>query len=165
MNSATVVIIGGGVIGLSTAYQLALKRVGRIVLLDKGALGDGASIRAAGIGTHLMWSEPGVRARQIGFGLSPITPPPMMTTVAEFIVNSLDDIRRVAKSPARKIQREILQFRGLGRYLHPQLGLRVVPRGKRFLGTKLLRDLNAIKTEMNASLIAVLRNRQVCRPS
>lgn len=69
MNSATVVVIGGGVIGLSTAYQLALKRVGRVVLLDKGPIGDGASCRAAGIGTHLMWSEIGVRARQIGFRL------------------------------------------------------------------------------------------------
>lgn len=69
MKSSTVVVIGGGVIGLSTAYQLALKRVGRVVLLEKGRLGDGASGRAAGIGTHLMWSETGVRARQIGFQL------------------------------------------------------------------------------------------------
>src|SRR5579871_1993023 len=69
MNSSTVAVIGGGVIGLSTAYQLALKRVGCVVLLEKGRLGDGASSRAAGIGTHLMWSETGVRARQIGFQL------------------------------------------------------------------------------------------------
>jgi sarcosine oxidase, subunit beta len=66
---STIVIIGGGVIGLSTAYQLARKGVGRVVLLDKGSLGDGASVRAAGIGTHLMWSETGVRARTIGFKL------------------------------------------------------------------------------------------------
>ena len=69
MNSSTVAVIGGSVIGLSTAYQLALKRVGRVVLLEKGRLGEGASSRAAGIGTHLLWSEPGVRARQIGFQL------------------------------------------------------------------------------------------------
>ena len=69
MSVDTIVIIGGGVIGLSTAYQLALKRVGRVVLLDKGLLGDGASSRAAGIGSQLQWSETGVHARQIGFQL------------------------------------------------------------------------------------------------
>jgi len=65
MKSRTVVIIGGGVIGLSTAYQLALRKYGRIVLLEKGALGDGSSSRAAGIGTGLLWSETGVQARKI----------------------------------------------------------------------------------------------------
>src|SRR5262245_12711841 len=69
MSSTTIVILGGGVIGMSTAYQLALKQAGRIVLLEKGRLGEGASSRAAGIGTHLIWSEAGVRARQIGFQL------------------------------------------------------------------------------------------------
>jgi glycine/D-amino acid oxidase-like deaminating enzyme len=39
------------------------------VLVEKDQLGDGASRRAAGIGTHLMWSETGVLARKIGFGL------------------------------------------------------------------------------------------------
>lgn len=65
----TVIVIGGGVIGMSTAYQLALKRAGRVILLEKGQLGAGASRRAAGIGTRLMWSETGVRARKIGFEL------------------------------------------------------------------------------------------------
>ena len=31
--SATAIIIGGGVIGLSTAYQLARKKFGKIILL------------------------------------------------------------------------------------------------------------------------------------
>jgi 4-methylaminobutanoate oxidase (formaldehyde-forming) len=69
MSVQTVVIIGGGVIGLSTAYQLASKGTGRVVLLDKGKLGEGSSARAAGIGTHLVWSETGIRARKIGFRL------------------------------------------------------------------------------------------------
>lgn len=69
MTAATVVVIGGGVIGLSTAYQLALKGTRQIILVDKDAVGDGASCRAAGIGTHLIWSETGVRARQLGFHL------------------------------------------------------------------------------------------------
>ena len=49
MPTADVVVIGGGVIGLSTAYHFARKRAGRIVLLEKGLLGDGSSSRAAGI--------------------------------------------------------------------------------------------------------------------
>src|SRR6185312_15654787 len=69
MKSRTVVIIGGGVIGLSTAYQLARRKYGRIVLVEKGALGDGSSSRAAGIGTGLLWSETGVKARKISMRL------------------------------------------------------------------------------------------------
>lgn len=64
MNTA--IIIGGGVIGLSTAYHLALERFGKIVVLEKGRIGEGSSRRAAGITTGLLWSETGVRARQIG---------------------------------------------------------------------------------------------------
>ncbi len=67
--SKTYVIIGGGAIGLSTAYQLARKSVGRVILLEKGLLGDGASARAAGIGSHVMWTETGLRARKLGFQL------------------------------------------------------------------------------------------------
>jgi len=62
---ATVVIIGGGVTGLSTAYHLALRKFGRIVLLDKGPVGDGSSSRAAAIITGLLWSDTGVLARKI----------------------------------------------------------------------------------------------------
>ena len=58
------IVIGGGVIGLSTAYHLARKRFGRVVVFDKGPVGDGSSSRAAGIITDLLWSEPGVRARK-----------------------------------------------------------------------------------------------------
>lgn len=69
MNTRRIVIIGGGVIGLNIAYQLAQRNAGKITLLEKESLGDGASLRAAGIGTHLMWSETGVLARKIGFSL------------------------------------------------------------------------------------------------
>lgn len=65
----TVVIVGGGVIGLSTAYHLARRQHGRIVLLEKGRLGEGSSSRAAGITTGLLWSETGVRARKVGLQL------------------------------------------------------------------------------------------------
>jgi glycine/D-amino acid oxidase-like deaminating enzyme len=64
MQSSTAVIIGGGVIGLSTAYHLARMKFGKITLIDKGPVGDGSSSRAAGIITGLLWSETGVLARK-----------------------------------------------------------------------------------------------------
>jgi sarcosine oxidase, subunit beta len=69
MSSASAVVIGGGVIGLSTAYQLARKGMRQIVLVEKDAVGDGASSRAAGIVTGLLWTETGVRARQLSLAL------------------------------------------------------------------------------------------------
>jgi len=64
MALATAVIIGSGVIGLSTAYHLARRKFGKIILLDKGAVGDGSSSRAAAIITGLLWTETGVLARK-----------------------------------------------------------------------------------------------------
>jgi glycine/D-amino acid oxidase-like deaminating enzyme len=69
MSSATAVIVGGGVIGLSTAYHLARAGFGRIILLEKGPVGDGSSSRAAGIITGLLWSETGVRVRRLSLAL------------------------------------------------------------------------------------------------
>src|SRR5512139_3834425 len=47
-KTADVVIIGGGIIGLSIAYHLALKKAGKIVLLEKGQLGEGSTSRCVG---------------------------------------------------------------------------------------------------------------------
>jgi glycine/D-amino acid oxidase-like deaminating enzyme len=69
MGSSTAIVIGGGVIGLSTAYHLARKRYGRVIVLEKGPVGDGSSSRAAGIITGLLWSETGVRARALSLQL------------------------------------------------------------------------------------------------
>lgn len=69
MNSATALIIGGGVIGLSTAYHLARKGFGQIILVEKETVGAGSSSRAGGIITSLLWSETGVLARQISLDL------------------------------------------------------------------------------------------------
>ena len=68
-HSATVIIIGGGVIGLSTAYHLAKKDFGKIILLEKNSVGDGSSSRAAGIITGLLWSKTGVEARKLSLKL------------------------------------------------------------------------------------------------
>jgi sarcosine oxidase subunit beta len=47
-KTADVVIIGGGVIGLSIAYHLALKKAGKIILLERGQLGEGSTSRCVG---------------------------------------------------------------------------------------------------------------------
>jgi len=47
-KTADVVIVGGGIVGLSIAYYLALKKAGRIVLLEKGQLGEGSTSRCVG---------------------------------------------------------------------------------------------------------------------
>lgn len=65
MSKATAIIIGGGVTGLSTAYHLARKQFGRVIVLEQGLVGAGSSSRAAGIITGLLWSETGVRARKL----------------------------------------------------------------------------------------------------
>lgn len=68
-SSATAIIIGGGVIGLSTAYHLAKKNFGKIILLEKNAIGDGSSSRAGGIITGLLWAKTGVLARKTSLKL------------------------------------------------------------------------------------------------
>lgn len=45
---ADVVIIGGGVIGLSIAYHLGLRKPGKILLLEKGQVGGGSTSRCVG---------------------------------------------------------------------------------------------------------------------
>ena len=47
-KTADVIIIGGGVIGTSIAAFLSEKRIGSIVLLEKGLLGEGSTSRCAG---------------------------------------------------------------------------------------------------------------------
>ena len=47
-KTADVVIVGGGVIGLSIAYYLAMKKAGRVVLLERGQLGEGSTSRCVG---------------------------------------------------------------------------------------------------------------------
>jgi sarcosine oxidase, subunit beta len=63
-KSAAVIVVGAGVTGLSAAYHLARRKAGRIVLIDKGPVGDGSSSRAAGIITGHLWTEAGIRVRK-----------------------------------------------------------------------------------------------------
>ena len=48
-EQADVVVVGGGVIGLSVARALALKQVGSVTVLERGQLGKEASFAAAGM--------------------------------------------------------------------------------------------------------------------
>ena len=64
-----IIVIGGGVIGLSTAYHLARRGCRNVILLEKDTLGEGSSSRAAGITSGLLWTETGVRARKVSLEL------------------------------------------------------------------------------------------------
>jgi len=55
---ASVVIIGGGVIGVSTAYYLAAAGVNDVVVVDKGSFGSGSTCKAAG-GVRAQFSDRG----------------------------------------------------------------------------------------------------------
>jgi sarcosine oxidase, subunit beta len=55
LTHADVVVIGGGVIGLSAAYHLALSGV-RVVLVEKDELGSGSTCKAAG-GVRAQFSD------------------------------------------------------------------------------------------------------------
>ena len=55
-TDASVVIIGGGVVGLSTAYHLARAGVDRVVLVEQDELGSGSTCKAAG-GVRAQFSD------------------------------------------------------------------------------------------------------------
>jgi sarcosine oxidase subunit beta len=46
--SAEVVIIGGGIIGVSIAYYLAKKGARKVVLLERGTIGEGSTGKCVG---------------------------------------------------------------------------------------------------------------------
>jgi sarcosine oxidase, subunit beta len=56
-DRASVVVIGGGVIGLSAAYHLARAGVPDVLLLERDDLGSGSTCKAAG-GVRAMFSDP-----------------------------------------------------------------------------------------------------------
>jgi glycine/D-amino acid oxidase-like deaminating enzyme len=65
----SVVVIGAGVTGLSTAFHLVEKGVERVVVIDKGAVGGGSSLQSGGIITMLLGRETPIRARAVSLDL------------------------------------------------------------------------------------------------
>ncbi len=55
-SRASVVVIGGGVMGLSTAYHLARAGVTDVVLVERDELGSGSTCKAAG-GVRAQFSD------------------------------------------------------------------------------------------------------------
>lgn len=55
-SKASVVIVGGGAMGVSIAYQLARTGITDVVLLEKDALGEGSTCKAAG-GVRAQFSD------------------------------------------------------------------------------------------------------------
>src|SRR5688500_670783 len=53
---ASVVVVGGGVVGLSAAYHLAWAGVQDVLLLERDELGSGSTCRAAG-GVRAQFSD------------------------------------------------------------------------------------------------------------
>ncbi len=65
----SVVIIGAGVTGLSTAFHLVEKGVESVTVIDKGTVGGGSSLQSGGIITMLMATVTEVRARAIALNI------------------------------------------------------------------------------------------------
>src|SRR5215468_8522282 len=62
--TAEIVIVGGGVMGLSIAYHLAKRGLTDVVVLERGYLAEGASGRNGG-GVRMQWStEMNIRLMQ-----------------------------------------------------------------------------------------------------
>jgi len=49
MQSCDMLVVGGGVMGVSIAHALAVRRVGRVVVLEKKFLGAGSSGKSGAI--------------------------------------------------------------------------------------------------------------------
>ena len=65
----SVVVIGAGVTGLSTAFHLVEKGVERVTVVDKGSVGGGSSLQSGGIITMLMATPTEVRARAVSLDI------------------------------------------------------------------------------------------------
>ncbi len=48
MDACDVAVVGGGIIGLSVAHALALRGAGRVVVMERGACGEGSTAKATG---------------------------------------------------------------------------------------------------------------------
>ena len=52
--TADIVILGAGVMGASIAFHLAQRKAGKIVVIDKGHVGQGGSGRSSALDSHAL---------------------------------------------------------------------------------------------------------------
>jgi 4-methylaminobutanoate oxidase (formaldehyde-forming) len=71
-DSAQVVIIGGGIVGCSTAYHLTKMGWKDVVLIDKGELTSGSTWHAAGLVGQLRSERNITRMLQYRHGMLPV---------------------------------------------------------------------------------------------
>lgn len=102
-NMADIVIIGGGVIGASIAYQLALRSATNIVVLERGEIASGSSGRATGGIRQQFADELDIRFSQEGvrfyewftreYNASPHKPPPFYQYGYMFLISTPESLR------------------------------------------------------------------------
>lgn len=105
VTGADVVVVGGGVVGVSTAFHLAEAGAG-VLLLERGTLGSGSTSRAAG-GVRAMFSDPvnialGLRSLEARerFGTRPGGEIDLRQNGYLFLVDSPDDLAAFEDSVA-----------------------------------------------------------------
>jgi len=64
-KNQTIVIVGAGITGLSTAFHLADAGVKRVIIIDKGKVASGSSSKSGAVNTMLMGTETATLARAI----------------------------------------------------------------------------------------------------
>ena len=57
MQTADVIVIGGGVLGGAVAFYLAKQKAGRVIMLERHSVAQGNSSLAAGLLTHVVVSS------------------------------------------------------------------------------------------------------------
>lgn len=105
-EQASVVVLGGGVIGVSTAFHLAEAGVPDVLLLERGALGSGSTVKAAG-GVRAQFSDEinvrlGARSLELlgRFGERPGQEIDLHRVGYLFLLSDPDDVRRYEASIA-----------------------------------------------------------------
>jgi D-amino-acid dehydrogenase len=119
LNKSDVLIIGGGVIGLSAAYELSKKGI-RVTVVDKGEIGQGCSYGNAGWITPcfaMPLPQPGMLVKSVKWLLDPDSPlyikpdanPLLMKWLMRFTLSMNHKLMRQSVGVLTKISQYSLQ--------------------------------------------------------